>query len=394
MKALYISLAAVAVAAASSAQTITPLEAVDYILSRNGTKAQADLIRSAKDEEARGIANAPDPEIEGDYKVAPSGVDNKWGVGISYGIDWPGAYAARRTLGKAAVAANAAEAEAVAYAKRLEISEGLWSYLYADSRLDLMRHVEESTDSIKALAEKAARGGELSRLDLSKIAIEQSRLRSVIAAIEAEKLEAEGNLRTLNGGYDCRALLERIERDWTSTDVLPLNECLDGARRNPELMKAMGEYAVAEKNVSVAKAEALPGFKVGYSHEFEEGSHFNGASLGVSIPLFSSRHKVKAAEAAKAAAEFAMVVEADRSESQVTALYNEVAALDEALKTPNEIFSATDYPALLLKAYKGGELSLTDFLRDISWFYEAHMEYLDLRCQRERKAQLLTLMCK
>lgn len=133
---------------------------------------------------------------------------------------------------------------------------------------------------------------------------------------------------------------------------------------------------------------------MGYAHEFEEGAHFNGASLGVSVPLFSSRHKVKAAEAAKAAAEFAMIVEADRTEAQVTALYNEVAALDEALKDPDEIFSATDYTSLLLKAYKGGELSITDYLRDLSWFYEAHMEYLELRCQRQRKAQLLTLMCK
>lgn len=394
MKALYIALTSLSLVSAAAAQSVTPMEAVDYILSRNGTKAYADLLRAAKDEEARSLANAPDPEIEGDYKVAPAGVDNKWGIGISYGVDWPGAYAARRNLGKAAMAANSAEAEATAYAKRVEISDQLWTYLYADSRLSMMRNVEASTDSIKALAEKAARGGEMSRLDLSKIAIEQSRVRSVIAQLETEKMEAEGNMKTLNGGYDCKALLERIDRDWTVADIAPLNECLDRARRNPELMKVMGEYAVADKNVSVAKAEALPGFKVGYAHEFEEGAHFNGASLGVSVPLFSSRHKVKAAEAAKAAAEFAMIVEADRTEAQVTALYNEVAALDEALKDPDEIFSATDYTSLLLKAYKGGELSITDYLRDLSWFYEAHMEYLELRCQRQRKAQLLTLMCK
>lgn len=394
MKALYIALTSLSLASPIAAQSVTPMEAVDYILSRNGSKAQADLVRSAKDEEARGLDNAPDPEIEGDYKVAPAGVDNKWGIGISYGIDWPGAYAARRNLGKAAMAANSAEAEAVAYAKRVEISDELWTYLYADSQLAMMRNVEASTDSIKALAEKAARGGEMSRLDLSKIAIEQSRVRSVIARLEAEKMEAEGNMKTLNGGYECKALLERIDRNWSATDIATINEYLERARRNPELLKVMGEYAVAEKNVSVAKAETLPGFKIGYAHEYEEGAHFNGASLGISVPLFSSRHKVKAAEAARAAAEFAMVVEADRTESEVTALYNEVTALDDALKTPGEIFSATDYTSLLMKAYRGGELSLTEYLRELSWFYEAHMEYLELRFLRERKAQLLALMCQ
>jgi len=387
----YFTLFALSVLTAT-ASAITPLEATDAILGRNGDRLMAEVTKNAKDTETLGIANAPDPEIEADYKVAPSGVENRWGVGIGYELEWPGVYGARRNAGAAMRNANAAEANAAIYAKRLEILSEIWSYIYADRRLDMMRKVAVSTDSIHAIAVRANRGGEMSRLDLSKIAIEQSRIRSIIAGIEAEKLSTEGNLQTLNGGQSCKALLASIDKDLHLTPLASLDSYLSTISKNPELMKAVSEFDVAQRNLSVVKSEVLPDFKIGYSHEFEDGTHFNGANLGVSIPIFSSRNKVKAAEAAKAAAEFQMTVATDKLESQVTSLYNEIIALDKALQTSDEIFNSTDYTTLLMKAYKGGELSLTDYLRELSWFYEAHLEHMDLQYQRESKAALLSIM--
>ncbi len=394
MKIRYLTIAAILTAAAGTAGGMTPQEAAEAILSRNGDRLLAELTRNAKDEETRSMANAPDPELEADYKVAPSGVDDKWGVGISYGIDWPGAYGARRKLAKAMRDANSTESEAVMYSRRMEILDEIMTYLYAERRLDMMRSVLASTDSIQVIAGKASRGGELSRLDLSKIAIEQSRIESVINGMETEAMTSVGNLKTLNGGADCRALLGSIDKDWDITPVPSIEECLARTGRNPELAQAMSEYNVAGSNVSVAKAESLPGFSIGYSHEFEEGAHFNGASLGISLPLFASRHKVKAAEAAMAAAEYNVTVTTDRIESQVKSLHEEVMALDKALKTPSDIFRSTDYTSMLMKAYKGGELSLTEYLRELSWFYEAHMDYLSLQYERERKANRLSLLCR
>lgn len=378
----------------ASSHAITLWEAVDAILNRNGDRMLTELSREAKNAKTLGMANAPDPQIEGDYMVAPAGEDNRWGVGISYELEWPGAYGARRNLAKAMRNANSAEADAAFLSKRLEILNEIEAYLYADSRLSVMQNVMSTSDSIRAIAERAARGGELSRLDLSKIAIEQSRMQSMISNIKAEKLAIEGNLKTLNGGMDCKALLEQIDKTFGSTPLAPLDRYLAGAKNNPELAKAMSEYQVAERNVSVAKAERLPNFSIGYAHEFEDGMHFNGASIRVSVPLFASRHKVKAAEAAKAAAEYQMTVSTDVLESDINSLYVEIQTLDKALATPANVFSTTDYPTLLLKAYDGGELSLTDYLSELSWFYEAHLEFIDLQYQREQKANRLSLLCK
>lgn len=394
MKFKYVTLAMLMAATGGTSHAITIHEAASAILGRNGDRMQTELQREAKNAETLSIANAPDPEVEGDYMVAPAGEDNRWGFGVSYGIEWPGAYGARRNMGKAMREANSAEADAAILEKEIEILSELEAYLYAEMRLGIMNGVLATSDSIRAIAEKSVRGGEMSRLDLSKIILEQSRVQSIIAGIEAERVATEGNLKTLNGGQSCTALLQSIDRVWDVHQLASLDTYLANARNNPELLKVMRNFDVADKNVSVVKAERLPGFTVGYAHEYEDGMHFNGANLGISIPLFASRGKVKAAEAAKAAAEYQMTVSTDKLESQITSLYEEVNALDKALETPMKVFKETDYSTLLLKAYQGGELSIADYLSELSWFYEAHLEYMDLQYQREQKANRLLLLCK
>lgn len=389
-----VSMALLTAISATDAYSITPQEAAQAILGRNGDRLQIAVEQNAKDLETRTLDNPPDPSLEGDYMIMPEGVDNRWSVGIGYEMEWPGVYRSRRNLGKALRDANAADADAGVYQKYIEILKEIGTYLYAERRIDMMRNIQTATDSLYKAALKATQGGQMSRLDLSKITLEQGRVNTVISNLEAEKSGSEGNLKTLNGGYDCTMLLNNIDRDWIMTPTHTLDEYLQEAKGNPELQKALADLEVADRSVSVAKAEGLPNISVGYHHDFEDAMHFNGATLGVSIPLFSNRGKVKAAKAAKAVAEYQVTVTTDRVESEITSLYDEVQLIDKALKVPMEVFISTDYNTLLLKAYRGGELSLTDYLQERSWFSEAHLDLLELQYQREQRMWLLSLLCK
>lgn len=381
-----------AIPAAVSA--MTPQEAADAILGRNGDRLQIENARNAKDLETLTLANAPDPEVEGEYLVAPTASDNRWSAGLTYGVEWPGVYRSRRHLAAALREANSAEAKDAVWQKYVEILKEIGNYIFAERKLLLLREVDCFTDSLVALNEKAHRGGEISTLALSKIKLEHGRIHTSIANLEAEKNGIEGNLKTLNGGMDCKPILASISREWEQTPLFSLQHYLDEARTSPELEKVIAQYKVAQSEIEVAKMQGLPGFTLGYSHLYEDGMHFNGASLGVSIPLFSNRGKVKAAKAAQAVAEYEMTVTTDRLESDVEALYEEVKLIDETLVTPMEVFSTTDYNNLLLKAYRGGEMSLTSYLQERSWFYESHLDLLELQYQREQKMWMLSLLCK
>lgn len=292
-------------------------------------------------------------------------------------MEWPGVYGARRSMGKVTRYANDAEILAFANAKRLEILTKIEEYLYADQRLNLMQQMADATDSIQILAEKSRRGGQMSQLDLAKISLERGRVDSELAKIKNDKVTLEGELTTLNGGYNAKALLESIDRNVIAEPLMPIESYIDGAKSNPDFLKAMADFEAAKQNVKVANAENLPSLSIGYAHEFEDGMHFNGANLGVSIPLFSTRGKKKAAKAAVAAAEHAATAVADRTESEVKALYDQVVALDKALDVPKQIFSSTDYTVLLLKSYRGGEISLVDYLQERTWFIETYLDFLE-----------------
>ncbi len=394
MRLSYISTAILLGLATTDAYAITAQEAANAILNRNGDRLQIVNEQNAKDLDTKTIANAPDPTLEGDYMVLPKGVDNRWNIAVNYEMEWPGVYKSRRDLSRAMQGANAAEADAGVYEKYIEILQEIGTYIYAERRIELMKKIGIATDSLYNAAVRATKGGQMSRLDLSKITLEQGRINALIANLEAEKSGSEGTLKTLNGGTDCTHLLQSIDKEWVMTPTHSLEEYIAEAKTNPQLLKVIADYEVAKNNVSVAKAEGLPNLSVGYHHDFEDGMHFNGATLGISIPLFSNRGKVKAAKAAQAVAEYQVNVTTDRVESEITALYDEVQLIDLALKAPMEVFGTTDYNTLLMKAYKGGELSLTDYLQERTWFNEAHMDFLELQFQREQKMWLLSLLCK
>lgn len=388
------TLLSAAVFLAIGSWAITPQQAADMILGRNGDWRLAVIEQEAKDLDSKTLANAPDPEVEASYLVAPKGETNRWGVELNYGFEWPGVYGARREVAEAMRQANAAEASAVAYGKRMEILSEIGSYLYADRRLSIMRKMSASTDSLMDITARLVAGGQMSRLDLSKLQLERGRINTQIANIEAEKRSAEGNLQTMNGGLDCTGLLETIDRTFVMTPLHSLDLYLEEAMERPQVTQAIAELHAAQHGVQVAKGEGLPGFSVGYTHEFEDGMHFNGANIGVSLPLFSNKGKVKAAKAAEAAAEFRKATAVDQAHSDIRAMYDEVVALDESLRVPSEVFGQTDYSTLLLKAYRGGELSLVDYLQERAWFQEAHLDFLELQYQREQTMWLLSALCR
>lgn len=378
--------------ATHSAFAISPDEAADAILGRNADYISAVSSLEAENLDAATLGNLPDPEIEGAYKLAPSGEDNRWDVGVSYSMEWPGVYSARRNMSKSLKNENEAELNVFVAAKRLEILEKVEEYLYSCRKLLLIHSMAAATDSLRLITEKAVRGNQMSRLDLAKVSLEQGKIRASLSSAENEKFKLLGELKILNGGYDCSALLESIDNVDSRPTLYPKENYLSQINRNPEFLKKVADFESATRNVKVAKAEGLPSLKIGYSHDFEDGIHFNGANLGVSIPIFSNRGKAKAAKANASAAELEMSLISTRLESEVSSLFEQIEALDNALKTPDEIFSSTDYPALLLKALKGGEISVAEYLQERNWFVESHFDYLDLQYQRASAMRLLQSM--
>ena len=323
-------------------------------------------------------ANLPDPEIEGEYLVAPAGEQDRWGAGISWGLDWPGVYSARKGVAKAQSELNLRKIKNEEYGLAVSTRRILLDYILQTSQIETLRNILLTTDSICLLATKSRNGGEMTQLDLNKIQLETASLNARLTSLLDSRMQSVAELSQI-AGYDCTPLLSEMKIEFP--EVNPLNE--DDIERmiisSYPMEEAKAAIRLAEEEKRVTSREKLPGISFGYRHAFEDGNHFNGGSLGLSLPLFSSKGKTKAAEVSRKAAEIAAEETALNSKNEAFAALKRKMILDKEISEIAPLLENTDNQTLLLKAYKGGVITLIEYLNERNYYLEASMQLLELR---------------
>lgn len=323
-------------------------------------------------------SNLPDPTLGGEYLVAPSEEDNRWAAELSWDVEWPGVYSARNKEAKMKMT-SAERSIYVERAQRLaEIKDLLLDYIRCQQKLTLLEELSHNNDTIYRLAEEAARGGELTVLDLNKIKLEYANIRVARATILDEQAEVIESLSKIYGN-DCGELLNEMNKTFPEIIMPTADEMAIIKENAPAVMAAKAEAETAHLARKVAQMEALPNLSVGYKHAFEDGMHFNGAILGVSIPLFSSRGKQKAAKADILEAEYKAEATSREIETEAMAAFRRLEMINRQIEEVAPIIENVDYNNTLLKAYKGGVITLIEYITDRNYFTNAALELVSLR---------------
>lgn len=323
-------------------------------------------------------SNLPDPEVSGEYLWMPRDVDNRWSAQLSWSLDWPGVYAAKRK--EAGLLFSAAEKNT--WKQRIdrlaEIRDLLLDFIQCRQKLRLLDELALNNDSIYRLAEQAAKGGEITVLDLNKVRLEYANIKGAKAAIIDEEADILGNLSYIYGD-DCLILLENLDCAFPPVKI-PSPQEIDILKQNaPDVIAALADADAARQAKSVAKMEALPAISLGYKHAFEDAMHFNGVVWGISLPIFSSRGKQKAANAAILEAEYMAEAHAAQAEAEINAIVRKLALTSQQIEELAPVVENADYNAALLKAYKGGVITLIEYISDRNYFTNAAVELVTLR---------------
>lgn len=323
-------------------------------------------------------SNLPDPELSGEYLVMPQDVDNRWTAEISWGLDWPGVYRAKGNEAKS----KKNMADKAMYARRIEklseIKDLLLDYILCRQKCILLDELDKNNKKIYELSEAQTRNREMTLLDLNKVKIEYSNIKSALASLYEEETEIIGTLSEIYGD-DCEQLLKNLDCRFPEI-YIPGNIEMNQIRNNsPQYQTVLAEAETARQGKKVSKMEALPSLSIGYKHQYEDGMHFNGATLGISIPIFSSRGKQKAAAAQILEADFNVETTAGYIETEVNTLTNRLKLLKQQVEEISPYVEDTDYNSVLVKAYEEGLLSLLDYISERNYFTNAAIEFVTLR---------------
>ena len=140
------------------------------------------------------------------------------------------------------------------------------------------------------------------------------------------------------------------------------------------ILNAQGEHIATVKQVVLTW---LPKFELGYRHAYELGERFNGLSVGISIPLFANRKKVKMAKAQALAGSFAVNNREQQALAELQTAYDEAVSLQQD-HARYDLLMRQNNLGLLQKALTAGQISMVEYLVDATQLYEAFDNRLSL----------------
>jgi outer membrane protein TolC len=249
--------------------------------------------------------------------------------------------------------------------------------IYYNARSAQLAQRREQLSTLMQSAQRALDAGEGTALDVNNVALEVAAIDAEIAADEAQRLAAEAELTQLNGGEPLAVTAAEFD-----TEALPADFeqwCEAVADRSPQVRAALSQVELSQSELSLNKAAWLPTIKAGYMSEKTLGEHYQGLTVGMQIPLWSNRNRIKQAQAQVAAAR----LQADDSRAQLVASlraqYQRAAGLQRAAELYDRALAENQGPALLRKALDHGQISMAEYLLQMERFYNASTAALSAR---------------
>lgn len=251
----------------------------------------------------------------------------------------------------------------------LEAKQYLLDMIYYNGLLKELMIRKTHTESISSSQKKRLDKGEGNILEYNNVRLNLFKVEAEIKRIETEQNAVLSQLIRLNGGITISVNSNSFENINLPIDF---NDWFTVAEsKNPVLAYVKSDIELSKKQLSLNKVMNLPSFSLGYMSENTLGQRYQGVSVGVYIPLWSNKNKVKQAKAAVLAAEARKIDATSQFYGQLEILYKRTLGLQEAAKTYRRSLLDANNSKLLKKALDVGEISVLDYMIQVELYYDS-----------------------
>jgi len=310
------------------------------------------------------------PEVEFNYLWgAPALIGVRKDFKVLQTFDFPSAYAYRAKIAHL----QNTHVEWVYKAERLNILlsakqtciELIYYNALARAYTLRLKNAESVAEAYRIKWEK----GETNVMEHNKAQLNLSTVQAELKQIEAHSAALCATLHRLNGGKEIHFSDETYPYHIMPLDFEEWYTLAEG--KNPVLLYVRLQIEINQQWVKLNRTMGLPKFSAGYMSEKVVGEHFQGITVGFTIPLWENKNRVKASQAMVRASEFALEDSRVQFYNSLKSLYNKATALQHSALQLRQSLSAYDNEPLLKKALDAGEISLLNYLLEIEYHYEA-----------------------
>ena len=244
-----------------NASASTFLDVAERIVDGNEALKAEDATLQAEIEALRAEAVPENPEVEFEHLWSAGEADNKWNIGVTQSLPWPGTFGARRKAASLLAEARTSGMEQSRRELRLRVLQSLADIVAANRRVEILSELHRSMIELREAYERAWQHGETTILDLNKMKIETVRSLSELQQAESQRQTLIHELQALAGNSGDPAETALTLTDFPLLELAPLDAYLAGVDRSPEIEYLRAMQAVERQNVAVAKASRLHAFQ-------------------------------------------------------------------------------------------------------------------------------------
>jgi outer membrane protein TolC len=317
------------------------------------------------------------PEVAFNYLWgSPSAIGNRTDFSISQTFDFPTAYSFKNQISDLKNEQAELEYQKQLMDIRLKTSLICFDLIYANALQEKLIKRVEYAQSIAKSYQLKFEAGETNILEYNKAQLNLLNVSKELESIGIERNALLAELTGLNGGQTVDFSssvfqITAIPADFEQWYVL-------AEQKNPTFRWLKKEIEISQKQTGLNRAMSLPKLQTGYMSESVVGQQFQGMTVGLTVPLWENKNKVKYAEANSQALES---IDADNKiqfYNHLKGLHTKTIALHKNVNEYQSGLLAYNSSELSKKALDQGEISLIDFLMEFSLYYESINKLLEL----------------
>lgn len=233
----------------------------------------------------------------------------------------------------------------------------------------------EHANIVATASKKSLEQGESNKLEHNKVQLNLSNVEGEMSRVDIECRALLSELKRLNGGVDVN-----FEGLMYGTEALPMNFddwFASAENKNPVLQYVKEQVDVSRDEVKLNKRMNIPAFSVGYVREQGKNESLQGLKVGITVPLWENKNKVKQARATVTAAIAKEHETKQQFYDQLQTLYLRASGLQQTSIRYSESLVGLNSTELLIKALDAGEISLLDYILEIGLYYSTVNQALE-----------------
>lgn len=314
--------------------------------------------------------NLKNPEVEFEHKWNTRNPGEKGKeVSVTQELEWSVISGQKKQLARTKNELAEISFRQTRNAVLLEAQKKLIEISFCNRMLQELNTQLTDADSLVSIYETLLRNGSGNVLDVNRSKLNRATIATEIRNTNAQKEVLLQDLYGLNGGNPVS-----LSPEW-SLSPLALPENFDSWFQQmeasvPELNYYQKDLELKKKNVRATKSEMIPSLSVGYTGEFTETERMQGFAIGMSIPLWENKNKVKKSKLDVEAAQSTVSDARQRVYNNLKAQYVQSVELKKSLQMQQEALGSLNTIPLMKEALLKGEINLMDYLNEMARYYD------------------------